>query len=231
MYVDFFSGFVSVDEDNLGTFKLTASSAGKLSAKVVTAAGAYSFSKAGWDSVEEGVYSAKLKSSKGDVLTLALDSTAAWDANQLSGSLTTAAVVQTKKTAAVPSYAYDVIAQRHAFGKTWYFKATGDTTAGWTLSYASSASSAKLTVSLKADGSTTIAGTLPGLKDSKGKALKISASGYANVGGLKDGVILADFAPILTVNKVKTVLAITTNLWFDRSNTHTEGVGQAKISK
>lgn len=224
-----FSGFVSVDEDNLGTFKLTASSAGKLTAKVVTAAGTYSFSKTGWDSVADGVYSAKLKSSKGDVLTLVLDSTAAWDANQLSGSLTTAAVAKTKKTAAVPSRTYDVSAQRHAFGKAWYFTATGDTTAGWMLSYASSASAAKLTVSLKADGSTSVSGTLPGLKDSKGKALKISASGYANVGGMKDGAILADFAPVLSVNKVKTVLAITANLWFDRSNTHAEGVGQARL--
>ena len=59
----------------------------------------------------------------------------------------------------------------------------------------------------------------------------MSASGYANVGGLKDGAILADFAPIVTVNKVKTALAITTNLWFDRLNDHAEGAGEAKFAK
>lgn len=64
-----------------------------------------------------------------------------------------------------------------------------------------------------------------------GKSLKISASGYANVGGLKDGAILADFAPVLTVNKVKTVLSIKTNLWFDRSNDHEGGVGEARFVK
>ena len=84
---------------------------------------------------------------------------------------------------------------------------------------------------VKADGAVSIAGKLPNGTDAKGKAvsLKVSASGYANVGGLKDGAIMADFAPIVTVNKVKTALAITTNLWFDRSNDHVEGVGRAKV--
>ena len=122
-------------------------------------------------------------------------------------------------------------AQRNAFGKSWYFIAEGDETTGWTLDYAATAKVAALTVTLKADGSTAIAGNLPGLPDKKGKAttFKVSASGYANVGGLKDGAILADFAPVLAVNKVKTVLAITTTLWFDRRDDHAEGVGEAKF--
>lgn len=88
-----------------------------------------------------------------------------------------------------------------------------------------------LTVTLKADGAVSIAGTLQGTKDAKGKAttFKVSASGYANVGGLKDGAILADFAPVLTVNKVKIALAITTNLWFDRKNDHGTCVGEARL--
>ena len=72
---------------------------------------------------------------------------------------------------------------------------------------------------------------MPNGTDAKGKAvtIKVSASGYANVGGLKDGAILADFAPVLTVNKVKTALAIKINLWFDRKNDHESGVGEARF--
>ena len=83
---------------------------------------------------------------------------------------------------------------------------------------------------LKADGSTSIAGKLPNGTDTKGKAvtLKVSASGYANVGGLREGAVIADFAPILTINKVKKALAIKANLWFDRKNDHPEGVGEAR---
>ena len=162
-----------------------------------------------------------------------LDSTAAWDANQLSGEFTTAAIAETKKTAAVPSRTYVVSAQRNAFGKTWYFTATGDETTGWKLAYTEDTKGAALTVTLKADGSISIAGKLPNGTDTKGKAvtIKVSASGYANVGGMRDGAIMADFAPIVTVNKEKTALAITTNLWFDRSNDHAEGVGRAKFVK
>ena len=88
-------------------------------------------------------------------------------------------------------------------------------------------------MTLKADGSTSIAGKLPNGTDAKGKAvtIKVSASGYANVGGLKDGAILADFAPVLAVNKVKKVLMITANLWFDRKNEVGRDVGQAKFAE
>ena len=233
MAVGTFTGFVSVGEDNLGTFTLTTTDAGKLTAKVVTAAGTVSFSGTCWDAVEKGVYRATLTTKKGEKLTLTLDSTAAWDANQLSGEFTTAEIAATKKAAAVPSRTYSVSAQRNAFGKTWYFAATGDETTGWKLAYTEDTKGAALTVTLKADGSTSIAGKLPNGTDTKGKAvtIKVSASGYANVGGLKDGAILVDFAPVLAVNKVKTVLAITTNLWFDRKNEVGRSVGAARFVK
>ena len=233
MAVGKFDGFVAADGDNRGTFTLTTTDAGKLTAKVVTAAGTVSFSGTCWDSVEDGVYRTTLMTKKGEKLTLMLDSTAAWDANQLSGEFTTAAIAETKKTAAVPSRTYVVSAQRNAFGKTWYFTATGDETTGWKLAYTEDTKGAALTVTLKADGSISIAGKLPNGTDAKGKAvtIKVSASGYANVGGMRDGAIMADFAPIVTVNKEKTALAITTNLWFDRSNDHAEGVGRAKFVK
>ena len=233
MAVGTFAGFVSVGEDNFGSFALTATDTGKLTAKVIMAAGTVSFSGTCWDAVEKGIYRSTLTTKKGEKLTLMLDSTAAWDANQLSGEFTTAAIAETKKTAAVPSRTYVVSAQRNAFGKTWYFTATGDETTGWKLAYTEDTKGAALTMTLKADGSTSIAGKLPNGTDAKGKAvtIKVSASGYANVGGMRDGAIMADFAPIVTVNNEKTALAITTNLWFDRSNDHAEGVGRAKFVK
>ena len=223
-----FDGFVSVGDGNCGTFTLSTTDAGKLTAKVVTAAGTYSFSATGWDSVAEGVYSAMLQTKKGDALALSLDSTSAWDENQLTGSFTSAAVAATKRAAEVPARTYSVSAQRNAFGKIWYFSAKGDETTGWTLAYAATAKTAALTVTLKADGTISIAGVLSGTTDKNGKptSFKVSASGYANVGAMRNGAILANFAPVLTVNKVKKVLDIQTLLWFDRQNGHEEGIGK-----
>ena len=76
--------------------------------------------------------------------------------------------------------------------------------------------------------------TLAFTKDAKTKkpvAFKVSASGVANAGMMREGAMAADFAPVLTVNKVKTVLAIRTNLWFDRKNDHESGVGEARFVK
>ena len=233
MAVGKFDGFVTGDAGSVGTFTLTATDAGKLTAKVITAAGTVSFSGTCWDSVEDGVYRAALTTKKGETLTLVLDSNAAWDANQLSGAFTTALIPAKGKSAEIPSRTYSVSAQRNAFGKTWYFAADGNEVSGWTFAYAENAKSAALTVTLKADGSTAIAGSLPNGTDTKGKAvsLKVSASGYANVGGMTAGAIMADFAPIVTVNKVKQALSIHTNLWFDRSNSHEGGAGSAALAE
>ena len=213
-----FNGFVKASdgEENAGTFQLSATDVGKLTAKVVTAAGSYSFSGTCWDSAEDGVYSATLATKKGETLTLSLDSNAGWNVNQLTGAFATA-------DAGRPPY--QVVARRNAFGKTWYFAADGDARSGWTLSYAVNAKAAALTVTLNADGSTKIAGKLG--------TLSVNASGYSDVTGLANGVIFADFAPVVSVKDVKAtakrVLSIRANLWFDRSNAHSEGVGTARI--
>ena len=69
-----------------------------------------------------------------------------------------------------------------------------------------------------------------GLKfDKNSVTIKVSASGSANVGPVREGAIAADFAPVLTVNKEKKALSITTNLWFDRKNNHESGAGGAKF--
>ena len=208
-----FNGFVANGEQRIGTFALTTTDAGKLTAKVITIGGTVSFSGTCWDSLEDGVCKVTLRTKKGEFMTLALDSNAAWDANQLIG------------TYSPPNMTgwFDLSAQRNAFGKTWYFTAVGDEQTGWTFAYTKDAKAAALTVTLKVDGSTAIAGKLG--------AIKVSASGCANVGGMREGAIIADFAPIVTVNKVKRALSIHTNLWFDRSNDHAEGVGGANLAE
>ena len=201
-----FNGFIKAadGEENIGMLQLTATDAGKLTAKITTAAGSYSFSGTCWDNMESGVYSATLATKKGETLTLALDSTAGWDMNQLTGEFS------------VGGERRDVVARKNAFGKTWYFAAEGNEADGWSLSYAENAKTAALTVTLNADGSTKIAGKLG--------SLSASSSGYADVTSLSKGVIIADFAPVVSVKvgkaTVKRVLSIGTNLWFDRSNEH-----------
>ena len=79
------------------------------------------------------------------------------------------------------------------------------------------------TVTLKADGSTSVAGKLG--------ATSVSATGCADVSGLSEGVIYADFAPVVSEKEgtktVKRVLSLRLNLWFDRAAHGGEVVGTA----
>lgn len=219
MAVGTFNGFVgktAQEEFNgHGTFTLTTTDAGKLTAKVVDATGSYSFSAASWDSISAGVCTAKLSTKKGEVLNLSLNTTAAWNAYQLTG------------TFAANGKTYEVSAQRKAFGTPWYFTATGDAENGWTLGYAVSAKESVLTVTMKADGTTALAGTLGGNK--------ISASGFVDVSGMTNGVLFADFVPVVSVktgkSTMKKSLYIRTNLWFDRNAEHEAGTGSAVFVK
>lgn len=217
--VGIFNGFVKASdgEENLGTIQLTATDVGKLAAKVATPDGSYSFSRASWDGVENGVYRATLLTKKGDSLTFSIDSTAGWNTSQLSGTFT-----------ASGSEAHEITARKNAFvNNKWAFNATGNEVDGWTLSFAPNEKSADLTVTMKADGSTAIAGKLG--------VLKVTASGYADVTGLTAGAICADFVPVISMKEdkvtVKRALSIRLNLWFDRSDEHAEGVGSARFVK
>ena len=211
-----FNGFVKAADgvENMGTFQLTSTDVGKLTAKIIMAAGTYSFSGTCWDSVSGGVYTVTLMTKKNERLKLSLDSLAGWSANHLTATFLT-----------TDGIACDIVARRNVFGKSWYFMADGDINNGWCLSYAANAQSANLAVTFNADGSTKIAG--------KFDTLSVSAPGYADVTGLKNGVIYADFAPVISVKEgsvtVKRVLSIRTNLWFDLSNDHAEGIGSIKL--
>ena len=207
-----FTGFVNDGTDNLGTFTFTSSEKGALSAKIIDAKGTVSFSGSGFACSKDGRYGVELTTAKGETLTLTLDSSAGWDKDQLTGTYK-----------AANGQELGVTSQRNAFSKAWYFSAEGDETTGWSFAFTTDAKAAALTVTLKADGSTAIAGKLG--------SIKISASGSANVGRMREGAIIADFAPVVTVNKVKRALSIHTNLWFDRSNDHAEGAGGAGFSE
>lgn len=210
-----FNGFVgySLPEMYTGTFSLTATDAGKLSAKVVDASGTYSFTGNNWDKIsDDGIYSATLKTKKGEVLTLELSSDAAFDEYQLAGTFT------------VGGEKFDVSAQRKVLGTPWYLTAEGDAESGWTFGYAESSKDAALTVTVKADGSTSIAGKLGGVA--------ISTSGSLDISGLQNGALIADFAPVVSIKEkgktVKKVLGIKTNLSFDRNN---EDAGSAQYAE
>ena len=213
-----FNGFVKAKdgEENIGTFQFVATDLGKLTAKVITSSGTYTFSATGWSSVEGSVYAVGMETPKGDVLRLSVDSLSRWNENQLTGTFK-----------ANGKSEHSVYAKRNAFGNSWYFSADGDAERGWTLSYVPNTILADIIVTLNADGSTKIAGAL--------SDLKVSAAGYADVTSLVNGVIFADFAPVISVKNgkisSKRVLSLRTNLWFDRSNSHIEGVGSARFTE
>ena len=211
-----FNGFVGTTaEDEFtanGSLSLTVTEVGKITAKVITAAGTYSFSGTGWDACKDGVYSVKLATKK-ETLILALDTTAAWNGYQVSGTL-----IAGGKT-------IEAAAQRKVLGVPYYFTATGDVENGWTFAYAADAKSAALTVTTKADGTATLAGKLGDFK--------VSVSGFINVAMLTSGAMLCDFTPVVSVKSGKTTikqtLYIRTNLWLDRKSDHVEGVGSAQF--
>lgn len=156
------------------------------------------------------------------MLVLALDSTAAWDADQLTGAFEGA-----------DGAMLAVSAQRNAFAQKWYFDATGNANDGWSFSFAQNAKAAALTVTLKADGSTAVTGTLPNGFDGKGKpvSIKVSASGYANVGAVRNGAIRAGFVPVVKVGSEKKALSISARLRFDRADNCEGGAGSAVLAE
>ena len=80
-------------------------------------------------------------------------------------------------------------------------------------------------MTLNADGTTKVAGKLG--------TLAVSASGYADVTGISEGAIHADFAPIVSVKEgkatVKHALSVRANLWFGRSNDAHAYIGLAHL--
>jgi len=215
-----FNGFVTQKsmfdagfEKTFGAIQVTATDAGKITAKITAAAKTYSFSATAWSRITDGGYEADMALKSGETLALVLNQNARWEEHQLSGRFAFAEMPTN-------GMYFEVSAQRNAYAKQWYFDVKGDEDGGWTFAYAAEPKKANLTVSWNADGKTSVAGKLG--------TFKVTASGYCDVSGISEGAVMADFAPVVTVNKVKKILSIKTILWFDRKNDH-DVIGSARL--
>ena len=242
-----FVGFVDtnrIDElalSNRGTFRMSAPGSANLSAKVVTARGAYSFTGFGWLNAGGGSYLADLTTSDGKHL---LRICASDESMGLTASFH-------EVGSFVPSYGteYSVWAQRAPFARnadgsycdpaidavmgrvvgTWHFRAYASGSS-WLLDYAT-AKTANLTLTVAADGTAKLAG--------KVGPYSVSASSAVFVFGddIDVGFVRADFPVPVSVKSgnttVKKTLDVWLNLWFDRDHSHYsargEGIGAASV--
>lgn len=205
MAVGTFKGFVvNGDDQKCGTVQFTTTAAGKLSAKVVTAAGTYSFSASAWDGEDDDVYYAAFETKKGETLTVYLAANADLNRQAIEGLFAMGEEDSGKFT---------VRASRNLLGRTWYFAAdvVGDD-GGWVLEEVYDAKAANLTLSMKGDGTTALKGKLD--------ATSVNASGFADFSMVEDGRIVAEFAPVVSVRDgkktVKRVLSISLDLLFSQ---------------
>ena len=210
-----FSGFITHPTsgdafEDIGTFTLTTTEAGKITAKVITANGTTSFTASHWDSISDsGLCSAHMTTSKGAILDITVNAKAPWDAMQVSGTFSSGSI------------SGNVTAQKNLFSNTWAFTCIGNDTDGWILHTAKDAISANLKVTLKANGTTSISGKLG--------SRNISASGTVNISVLRDGILAADFVTFVKRGKTKQALGIRTDLRLDRQDPP-EGVGRAEFT-
>ena len=210
-----FSGFITHPTsgdafEDIGTFTLTTTEAGKITAKVITANGTTSFTASHWDSISDsGLCSAHMTTSKGAILDITVNAKAPWDAMQVSGTFSSGSI------------SGNVTAQKNLFSNTWAFTCIGNDTGGWILHTAKDAKSANLKVTLKANGTTSISGKLG--------SRNISASGTVNISVLRDGILATDFVTFVKRGKTKQALSIRTDLRLDRQDPP-EGVGRAEFT-
>lgn len=198
-----FNGFLTFGDDGafnkVGSLQLTVTEVGKMSAKIVTAAGTFSFSGAGWTAHGDETYQVILETRKGEVLDLCLSPEALWNEDQITGLFSDS-----------QGNAHIVSAQKTVFGQPWYFTAVGSADEGWRLVRTWDKKSADITVTVK-DGATKLAGKIGGVS--------VNSSGFVNMSDFALGRMKASFTPVVTVNKVKKVLVVDALLSFDASVT------------
>jgi hypothetical protein len=71
-----------------GLFTLTVAASGRMTAKATVQAGNYSFKSASWSAESNGVFYATLRTTRGETVSLALDTAATWNTAALQGTLT-----------------------------------------------------------------------------------------------------------------------------------------------
>ena len=191
------------DGYNAGTFTLTATDAGKVTAKVVDAKGTYSFSGSWlYNPCRINGYSFEVETTKGENLYIAVDLRASWDEKPMTGWF-----YNPKSTNACGEY--NISAQKNLFADKWYLAAESDGEGGWTLTLAETAAEAALTLTPKGDGTVALAGKLG--------TYSVSGSTTLSFNSIADGVLKADFVPFVTVGRAKKALSISCSLDLNRN--------------
>jgi large repetitive protein len=185
---------------NAGTFTLTATDAGKITAKVVDAKGTYSFTGSWlYNPCTPNGYSFAVDTMKGETLFAEVNLGADWNTDSMSGSF-----YNPKSDAE-----YTISARKNLFADKWYLAAKSDGEGGWTLTLAETAAEADLTLTPKGDGTVTLAGKLG--------TYSVSGSTTLSFNDIADGVLKADFVPFVTVGKAKKALSVSCSLDLNRS--------------
>ena len=194
-----YTGFIrgSSNDDNCGTFTMTATETGKITAKVIDAKGTYSFTGA-WDCGSDGdFYFAEMDTKKGETLVVEVNLGTEWNEASCFG------------TFCKEYYDFKFEARKNPLADKWYMKAEADGDGFWNFTFVETAKEANLTVTPKGDGTVAIAGKIG--------TYSVSASSILSFDQLADGsgMFQADFVTFATVNREKKALSISCELWFN----------------
>lgn len=220
-----------------GTITLTATAAGKLTAKTVTKEGTHSFAAAAWDKVDDaiGKYRVTMATKAGDTLVIVVDvredeeNPSNWVDYQI--EVPDSPTSPDNELELASGERYKVRAQRNPFaGATaWYFAAgepdPEDPNDSRSLHYVETAAEANLTVTLKPNGTATVAGKVDGMAISFSTAVDFHGLARAE----DDTLRVSGVAPV-TVNKVKKLAVVNVSLWPSKSHSeHPDGAGYIVI--
>lgn len=199
-----FNGFLAGNcaEAYVGTFTMTATALGKITARVVDAQGTYSFTGAWERDGSNGVYNAVMATRKGEVLDVTVDIGAEWwqYSDTPLGTFTRA-----PGTASGCGIGFSVYAEKSPLAEKWCLKATQGEPNSWNLSLVETATEADLTLTPKGNGMMTIAGKLG--------AYAVSGSSQISLPWISDGYLRVDFVTFVTLNGTKRPLSI--SCWLD----------------
>jgi len=226
--------------DNRGMFQMSAPSNANLSAKIVTAKGTYSLTGRGWIVNDDGTYTADLATPDRSGILLFT----------VSGDSASTDFISYGVFSASYGKEYEVWAQRSPFERdetgayvdplvadnidkivgTWHFAVYPGPSDEWTIGFAEEGS-ADLTLSIKDDGTATLAGKVGSYGVSASSAVFVFAD------NVTEGFVRTDFAVPVSAQSdngtAKKTLDFWLKLWFDRASSHYsapgEGIGVASL--